>query len=178
MDHFRAKPSQPLPETVRAEEAAVDEYQLADCCLRPMIDSLPTIYWEALVKAELENMYQKLLRLANRFITLSGKIAGTTGSPTPKRSDSKGESDPVDLAEIVSDSLLDLQPEVNESGSVVEQDLEGCPTIHFSRKNLKRVIFDLLSNAIKYRAGMLSEPLILLLAAPPGRRLLGAPGAG
>ena len=34
-------------------------FQLADCCLKPMIESLPAIYRDALVKAELEGMKLK-----------------------------------------------------------------------------------------------------------------------
>jgi PAS domain S-box-containing protein len=63
----------------------------------------------------------------------------------------EGESEPVVLQEIVQDTLLDLQPQVQESGAVIEQDLKACPVIMFPRKNLKSVVYNLLSNAIKYR---------------------------
>jgi RNA polymerase sigma-70 factor (ECF subfamily) len=36
-------------------------HQLADCCLRPMIDSLPPIYRDALIWTQLEGMSQKQL---------------------------------------------------------------------------------------------------------------------
>jgi RNA polymerase sigma-70 factor (ECF subfamily) len=42
-----------------AEENPLSEYQLADCCLRPMIESLPAIYRDALIMVELDAMSQK-----------------------------------------------------------------------------------------------------------------------
>jgi RNA polymerase sigma-70 factor (ECF subfamily) len=47
-----------------------NEYQLADCCLRPMIEALPDIYRDALILTELEGNTQQ--QLANRLgISLS-----------------------------------------------------------------------------------------------------------
>ncbi|MEP7129205.1 MAG: sigma-70 family RNA polymerase sigma factor [Chitinophagales bacterium] len=43
-----------------------EEYPLADCCLREMIESLPAIYRDALIKTELEGLSQK------EFAELSG----------------------------------------------------------------------------------------------------------
>jgi PAS domain S-box-containing protein len=63
----------------------------------------------------------------------------------------EGDSEPVDLTEIVSDTLLNLQVQVNELRPVIERDLEACPTIQFPRKNLKSVAYNLFSNALKYR---------------------------
>jgi len=54
-------------------EPAVDEnlLQLADCCLRPMIESLEPIYREALILTELEGLSQR--QLADKIgISLSG----------------------------------------------------------------------------------------------------------
>lgn len=42
----------PIEETNQAAQSL----QLADCCLRPMIDSLPEIYRDALIHTELEGM--------------------------------------------------------------------------------------------------------------------------
>jgi RNA polymerase sigma-70 factor (ECF subfamily) len=46
--------------TVAGYEVTKDQsLQLADCCLRPMIESLPEIYRDALIATELENMKLK-----------------------------------------------------------------------------------------------------------------------
>ena len=64
MDHYRKfKPA--IQVALANEISAENEHQtiqslrLADCCLRPMIESLPAIYREALIMTELEGMKQK-----------------------------------------------------------------------------------------------------------------------
>ena len=64
IDHFRK--SKPVTHTEIAEGTIADDevvkdqsLQLADCCLRPMIESLPVIYRDALIATELENMRLK-----------------------------------------------------------------------------------------------------------------------
>jgi len=63
-DHFR-KPqiaaNSELPADMEAdpEPSSEQSLQLADCCLRPMIDLLPGIYRDALVRTELEGMKYK-----------------------------------------------------------------------------------------------------------------------
>lgn len=61
-DHYRKKGKLPvqqeLPEQMAAEVNVVPDRSLAlaDCCLRPIIDSLPVIYRDALVWVELEGL--------------------------------------------------------------------------------------------------------------------------
>ncbi|MCS3795663.1 sigma-70 family RNA polymerase sigma factor [Niastella sp. OAS944] len=64
IDHFRK--SKPVAYTditengIPGDDVIKDQsLQLADCCLRPMIESLPDIYRDALVATELENMKLK-----------------------------------------------------------------------------------------------------------------------
>jgi RNA polymerase sigma-70 factor, ECF subfamily len=64
-DHFRKKTKGVLVNEdgpalgIEPEEQKDQSLQLADCCLRPMIDSLPAIYSEALILTELEGMKHK-----------------------------------------------------------------------------------------------------------------------
>jgi RNA polymerase sigma-70 factor, ECF subfamily len=46
------------PEQEEIKERAL---QLADCCLRPMIEALPAIYRDALIMTDLEGLSQKAL---------------------------------------------------------------------------------------------------------------------
>ncbi|MDF7811746.1 PAS domain-containing protein [Hymenobacter sp. YC55] len=57
----------------------------------------------------------------------------------------------VDLASIVEEVRLDLAPLLESTNAQLEVDLEQCPTISFSQKNLRSVVYNLLSNALKYR---------------------------
>jgi PAS domain S-box-containing protein len=56
----------------------------------------------------------------------------------------------VDLAALVEDIRLDLLPELTR-GATLTLDVAACPTVAFSAKNLRSIIYNLLSNGLKYR---------------------------
>jgi signal transduction histidine kinase len=58
----------------------------------------------------------------------------------------------VKLGPIIQDVCLDLQPLIQESGAIVEIDVDTCPSISFAEKNLRSVVYNLLSNALKYHS--------------------------
>ncbi|MBG8554667.1 PAS domain-containing sensor histidine kinase [Hymenobacter guriensis] len=57
----------------------------------------------------------------------------------------------VALAPVLRDVQLDLAPLLSETGARLTIDVEACPSVRFSVKNLRSVLFNLLSNALKYR---------------------------
>jgi len=57
----------------------------------------------------------------------------------------------VELAALVEDIRLDLAPEL-ASGATLLIEVIDCPTVAFSAKNLRSIIYNLLSNGLKYRA--------------------------
>jgi PAS domain S-box-containing protein len=74
-------------------------------------------------------------------------------------------TEPVDLAAVVRDVRLDLEPLLQSTGAELEVDVEAAPRVMFSEKNLRSVVFNLLSNALKYRA---RTPHVRLRARPEG----------
>ncbi|SDK44028.1 PAS domain S-box-containing protein [Catalinimonas alkaloidigena] len=58
----------------------------------------------------------------------------------------------IEFATVVRDVLLDLQTQVEEAEPHIETHFEACQPLRFSYKNLKSVCYNLISNAIKYRA--------------------------
>ena len=58
---------------------------------------------------------------------------------------------PVPLRALVEDICLDLRPLLTVSGGTITVAPDSCPTILFAEKNLRSVVFNLLSNALKYR---------------------------
>ena len=58
----------------------------------------------------------------------------------------------VDLAAVVRDVQLDLAPLIRTTAARLEVDVAAVPTVSFSEKNLRSVVFNLLSNALKYHA--------------------------
>jgi len=58
----------------------------------------------------------------------------------------------LSLQAVIQDVYLDLEPLITELGAQVEVQVADCPTVQFSEKNLRSVVYNLLSNALKYRA--------------------------
>jgi signal transduction histidine kinase len=57
----------------------------------------------------------------------------------------------VSLAAVVEDVRQDLLPLLTETGGQLEVDLAGNPLLLFSKKNLRSLVFNLVSNGLKYR---------------------------
>ena len=57
---------------------------------------------------------------------------------------------PIDVGNIIRDVLLDLAPLLAETGGRFDVDVRACPKLVFSEKNLRSVVYNLLSNALKY----------------------------
>jgi PAS domain S-box-containing protein len=64
----------------------------------------------------------------------------------------------VDLLKIISEVRLDLASQIEQADALFEIDMHHCPLIRFSAKNTRSIVYNLISNAIKYRS--------------PGRRAL------
>ncbi len=71
----------------------------------------------------------------------------------------------VALGTVVAEVCLDLQPLLRSSGVRLETDVSTCPAVAFSPKNLRSVVYNLLSNALKYRDP--ARPLHVSLSCHP-----------
>ncbi|WP_345072365.1 PAS domain-containing protein [Hymenobacter fastidiosus] len=58
---------------------------------------------------------------------------------------------PVRLPDVIRDVRLDLAPLIQAAGARLYVNVEACPVLMFSDKNLRSVVYNLLSNALKYR---------------------------
>ncbi len=57
----------------------------------------------------------------------------------------------VNIAEVIEEVLLDLEFILQASQASIEKNLHPCPLVTFSAKNMKSIVYNLVSNAIKYR---------------------------
>ncbi|NVO31216.1 sensor histidine kinase [Hymenobacter lapidiphilus] len=57
---------------------------------------------------------------------------------------------PVALASLIEDVRLDLQPLIQTAAGELEVDITECATIVLAEKNLRSIVYNLLSNAFKY----------------------------
>jgi signal transduction histidine kinase len=58
----------------------------------------------------------------------------------------------VNLSGTIEDVLLDLDPLIRSSQAQLTIDVKACPVLRFSEKNLRSVVYNLLSNALKYHS--------------------------
>ncbi|QKG51846.1 PAS domain-containing protein [Hymenobacter sp. BRD67] len=77
-------------------------------------------------------------------------------------------STPVLLAPVVRDVSLDLASMLRTTGAQLTVDLADQLTVRFLEKNLRSLVYNLLSNALKYRAPD-RVPQVTILAQPDGR---------
>lgn len=58
----------------------------------------------------------------------------------------------IDLVTLVEEVRLDLAPLIKDADGHLQIDVANCPAVSFSEKNLRSVVYNLLSNAFKYRS--------------------------
>ena len=102
---------------------------------------------QTLRKESVQQMYRLLYSSVNRFKSTIGDL--TEVARISKESTEDVVSIP--LAGVLEEVLQDLAPQIEEAGTRVDIQL-NCPVVHFSRKNLKSVLYNLVSNAVKYRS--------------------------
>ena len=56
----------------------------------------------------------------------------------------------VDPYRVVQEVLLDLAQPIAAAGAQVEVDAAGCPSVRFAEKHLRSVVYNFISNAVKY----------------------------
>jgi PAS domain S-box-containing protein len=78
---------------------------------------------------------------------------------------------PVRLAEIIENVRLDLAPLIRETGAQLCIEVPAFTTLTFSEKNLRSVVYNLLSNALKYHHPD-RVPQVRLLSRPQGHHLV------
>ncbi|GGG03625.1 PAS domain-containing protein [Pontibacter amylolyticus] len=61
------------------------------------------------------------------------------------------EASEVNLTDLIHDIELDLSAQIESIGARIEVNVEACRAIRFSEKNLRSILYNLLSNALKYR---------------------------
>ncbi|MCR6642278.1 MAG: PAS domain S-box protein [Sporocytophaga sp.] len=58
----------------------------------------------------------------------------------------------IDVKEIIEETELSIENKIQEADAEIELDINDCPVISFSRSNFRSVVYNLLTNALKYRS--------------------------
>ncbi|WP_426059909.1 sensor histidine kinase [Hymenobacter sp. B1770] len=59
-------------------------------------------------------------------------------------------AEPLDLRSVAEEVLLGLRAQVQETGATVELNFEAAPSLTYGRANLRSILHNLLSNALKF----------------------------
>ena len=110
-----------------------------------LFDSLPP---QALAKGGLEDVRDMIEDSIERFKRTIEHLTEVTKLQKENNQDAVQ----VDLQEVIRDVRLDLSTQLEEAGAQLEVDVEGCPGIRLTEKNLRSVVYNLISNAVKYRS--------------------------
>ena len=78
----------------------------------------------------------------------------------------------LDLAELIEEVKLDFESVIAESGAQINTALAPASFIHFSAKNIRSIIYNLLSNALKYRSPNRSPRISITTENTPGHLIL------
>jgi|GEM_PF-370147 len=78
----------------------------------------------------------------------------------------------VQLAYLAEDVRLDLVPLLTSTRGQLQVEVTSCPTVYFSPKNLRSMLYNLLSNALKYHAPDRAPVVQLRASCPPGQLVL------
>ncbi|MCC9168622.1 sensor histidine kinase [Pontibacter harenae] len=58
----------------------------------------------------------------------------------------------ANFKEILDDVKLSIQDQIQDSEAVITEDFSSAPTVIFSKKNLRSILYNLVSNSVKYRS--------------------------
>ena len=78
----------------------------------------------------------------------------------------------VSVLAVLDEVCLDLAPLLAASGGQLTRDVAQCPPLLFAEKNLRSVLFNLLSNALKYRSPHRTLHVTISCHAVPGYQVL------
>ncbi|MCC9137019.1 PAS domain S-box protein [Pontibacter silvestris] len=93
---------------------------------------------------------QQILDMMQGSVERFKKTIGNLTDVTKLQKENNKEITPIIVQEVVQEVLLDLEQLIQKSNAQVEIDVTKCETIHFSEKNLRSIVYNLISNAIKY----------------------------
>ncbi|SNR79272.1 PAS domain-containing sensor histidine kinase [Hymenobacter mucosus] len=97
------------------------------------------------------NSVARILGMMKEAVVRFQQTIGHLTDISRLQQESSPEVEPMGLAAIVADVQLDLAPLLEMTAARVTVELAGTPELPLSPKNLRSVVYNLLSNALKYR---------------------------
>lgn len=121
----------------------------------------PIINIEGLLQVLLQNLpaetlaserVQRITAMMQESVERFKKTIDNLTEVVKLQKENSQEAVSVNLAKVVREVQMDLEPMIMAAGAQLEVEVAHCHSIRFSEKNLRSVVYNLLSNGIKYRS--------------------------
>ncbi|MDO6388725.1 PAS domain-containing protein [Pontibacter sp. BT731] len=110
-----------------------------------LMESIPN---EAQASLELKHVIGMIDSSISRFKRTIDHLTDVT----KLQKENSQEASEVNLTNLIHDITLDLSAQIESTEASIEVDVAACNAIRFSEKNLRSILYNLISNALKYRA--------------------------
>lgn len=116
------------------------------------IEGLLAVLEESIAPEALANEYnRKIMNMMQESVNRFKKTIATLTDVVKLQSGNSQAASAVNIADILQEIMLDMEQMVNVSKGTIQTDLADDLSVFFSRSNLRSVLYNLISNAIKYR---------------------------
>lgn len=135
------------------------------------IEGLLDTLRDYLPPADAEPMVPRLLDMMHGAVTRFQQTVGHLTNISRLQYAQAQPAEALVLATVVEDVRLDLAPLLAATQARLLLDIDACPTVYFSPKDLRSILYNLLSNALKY-CSPARRPVVQLSAYCPAGQLV------
>ncbi|MEJ8803896.1 PAS domain-containing sensor histidine kinase [Pontibacter sp. H249] len=107
---------------------------------------------EYIATGEMSSDTQEILQMMKGSVERFKKTINSLTDVAKLQQENEYNSELINVAEVIEEVTLDLVPLIKSTQAVLEINIAPDTAIRFSGKNLRSVLYNLLSNAMKYRA--------------------------
>lgn len=117
------------------------------------IEGLLTILTETLPQENLATSYnQRILGMMHESVNRFKKTIATLTDIVRLQSGNSQSASALNISEILNDIILDMKQMIDFSNVTIQMDVDAQLSVFFSKSNLRSILYNLISNAIKYRS--------------------------
>ena len=119
-----------------------------------------------------EEKIKALMGMINKSITSFKDTIKDLTEVAKVKSNGEEDTAEVSLAEMLGDVKLNIKSLIDDSKAIIQADFSEAPVINFSKKNLRSILYNLISNAIKYRSSDRQAVVQVSSSRPDSEHLL------